>query len=97
MVGIVILVAVVLVHSKKKIVIPLRIVYKNRAQAYNRRINRNFVYRIFYSTDAKKKPNFGLNVRYAFSEINDACYFAKLLKCFGEYMCTIKWRVFLPH
>lgn len=73
-------VAVYLRHCKKTVIIPLRNVYKfNKAAAYNRRINRNFVYRVFYSRNINQIKKFSWNVRKTFSEHISGCYFANLL------------------
>lgn len=78
-------VAVNLTECRQNIVIPLRFVYEfNKSTSYNRRINRNHIYRVFYSANKEKKAAFHLNTRNKFSARDDACYHAKLLRCFGK-------------
>lgn len=79
-------VAVNLIACGKLIAIPMKYIYTmNRWHAYNRRINRNQTYLIFYSENHNKTPNWYLNVRNVFSRTVEACYHARLLKCFGKW------------
>lgn len=79
-------VAINLIDCQQNVVIPMKYVYTLcRWLAYNRRINRNQIYQIFYSQDTNKSPNFLLGIRRNFTNSVDACYRAQLLKCFGEY------------
>lgn len=78
-------VAVHLIEVGKNIVVPMKFIYTmNRWIAYNRRINRNQVYLLFYSQDYNKIPNCYLAKRDSFSDTDDGCYYGKLLKCFGK-------------
>lgn len=78
-------VAVNLIECGKNIVIPMKFIYSmHRWLAYNRRINRNQVYLVFYSANYDQSPQFFLPKRSTFDETMDACYYAKLLKCFGK-------------
>lgn len=77
-------VAVNLVESSKNVVIPMKFVYSmQRWAAYNRSINSNHKYLIFFSPDFNKNPNFYAPKRRLFNDSVDACYHARLLKCFG--------------
>lgn len=79
-------VAINLIECGKNVVVPMKFVYSMyRWIAYNRRINRNQVYLIFYSTNHNQMPKFFLTKRNKFDEAIEACYFAKLLKCFGKF------------
>lgn len=79
-------VVVNLIECRRNVVIPMKYVYTfERYAAYNRRINGNQVYLIFYSRDHTKNANFFLPKLKSFSEADDACYYAKLLKCFGNF------------
>lgn len=78
-------VVVHLIECGRNIAIPMKFVYTiNRYHAYNRRINRNQVYLVFFSPN-NVEPNFHLPIKKTFSETTDGCYHAKLLRCFGKY------------
>lgn len=79
-------VVVHLVDAGLNVAIPMKYVFTfRRWAAYNRRINRNQLYLIFYSKNFDRIPNFHLKKRNTFSDETDGCYHAKLLRCFGEY------------
>lgn len=83
-------VALNLISCGKLVVIPMKFVYTlNRWQAYNRRINRNQTYLIFYSENYNQNPNWYADVRNVFVNTVEACYHANLLKCFGKTECII--------
>lgn len=84
-------VAVNLIDCRQNVVIPMKYVYTLcRWAAYNRRINRNQIYQIFYSQNMDKDPNFFLDLRQDFTATVDACYRAQPLKCFGEFHLLVQ-------
>lgn len=87
-------VVVNLIECAKNVVVPMKFVHTfARWSAYNRRINRNQIYLIFYSKNANQRPNFHLPKRTIFSDTDDACYYGKLVQCFGKFF----YHVYLFH
>lgn len=71
---------------KKRVVIPIHWVCGvNMISACNSGINRNKVYLIFFSPNIADSEDFLKPISQHFNEHNRACYFAKLLKCYGKY------------
>lgn len=82
-------VVVHLVDCGLNVAIPMKYIFTfRRWAAYNRRINRNQLYLIFYSKNFDRNPNFHLEKRNTFSAEIDGCYLAKLLRCFGKYITS---------
>lgn len=78
-------VAVNSVECGRNVAVPMKFLFSfQRFQAYNRRVNRNQVYLVFYSPNHNQTANFHLAKRATFSATDDAFYYAKILACFGE-------------
>lgn len=73
--------SVQLIKSKVKLTIPAQWIYRiDVVRNFNYGLNRNKKYLIFYcATNSKETPRFDLHVRDIFTELEDACYTAKIL------------------
>lgn len=56
----------------------------NTATNMKNGVRRGIPYRIFYSTDEVKPPDFSLQIRDAFVENMDSCYMAYVYTTFGK-------------
>lgn len=78
-------VTVVLIYSKKKLVIPIKWVYSlDILQLLNGCNIRDRVYTIYYSTDLTSEPNFHLPISIHFDEVKPAIYKAQVGRFFGK-------------
>lgn len=76
----------ILVKYKKNVIIPHNWCKTlNIAETMNEGLNRNTNHVIFYSVDMDKQGNFELPIDKILDLNEDGCYWAKIVRCFGEY------------
>lgn len=78
---------IVLENSKQKLVIPLKWIYSiDITQIMNYGISHTKQHVVFYCNDPDEEPNFRLPIQNDFDENQNACYYARVLHIFGEFL-----------
>lgn len=76
---------VVLTKSKKQLIVPAhRILGFNVSASMNFGLNKKVDHLVFYSPDQNIDPVFTAQVQSNFDEAKDACYLARIVRCFGK-------------
>lgn len=82
--------AVNLFECQEKAIIPFHYIHKLKAcDAFNRSFSRKKTYKVFWSNDFEKNPNFDLPVSQEFHSLEDACFRAKIFRTFGNFQILI--------